>query len=252
MSRKRMARLASLLWDDTSEAKDLDQLDVGSRTSQEQQQASRLELERENSRLKRLCGAQESELQSLRTQVGLWGNSYKLPELVSDYAAWCPKSTKDRWHFLNCTPDALLDLPRWKTDIVPQLEATKFGDGQLVFNLVDQSKQHALASKILEHAEVVSRSLSFHGPCVYKIGICADPVSRWGFYKRASEKFQGMVILHMAESSFEVGMIESHLIRLFRSTPGCRNTAPGGETLSSQPGPHFVYVVYKTLGPRRA
>ena len=217
MSRKRMARLASLLWDDSSEAKDLDQLDMGSRTAQEQQQASRLELEKENSRLKRVCGAQESELQSLRTQVG-WGNSYKLPELVSDYAAWCPKSTKDKWHFLNYTPDALLDLPRWKTDIVPQLQATNFGDGQLVFNLVDQSKQHALASKILEHAEVVSPSLSFHGPCIYKVGICADPVSRWGFYKRASEKFQGMVILHMAERSFEVGMIESHLILGFFET----------------------------------
>ena len=91
------------------------------------------------------------------------------------------------------------------------------------------------------------------GPARSNSAITANPVSRWeqlpyAYKKDTVQRWHGMVVLHVAESSFSCGLIESHLIRLFRTVPGCRNTRPGGETLSSQPGPHCVYVVYRTLG----
>ena len=176
-------------------------------------------------------------------------SSGNLPHLVSSYAAWRPACP---WDWLDSLPETVRSLPRLQDELRTDLEATSFSNGEIVFNLVNQSRHQALSGRILEHCEVVTRSLSFRGPCTFKIGITENPVSRWcgrkyAYKKDVIEKWQGMVVLHMDANSFVCGLIEAHLIRIFRETPGCRNTAHGGETLSPLPGPHCVYVVFRSL-----
>ena len=245
-----MSRLASALWDDAMETITVQDIDWCSKSqtpsrigSISQAPGTALLQERE---------ILQERIRLLTEQLDTFSwSSGKLPELVSSYAAWRPASP---WDWLASITETVRSLPRLQDELRPALEATNFSNGEIVFNLVNQGKHQALSGKILEHCEVVTRSLSFRGPCIFKIGITENPVSRWcvrkyAYKNDAIEKWQGMVVLHMDSDSFVCGLIEAHLIRVFRETPGCRNTAHGGESLSPLPGPHCVYVVFRSLVP---
>lgn len=93
-------------------------------------------------------------------------------------------------------------------------------------------------------------------PCIYKIGLSADPMFR--FYKKPTnsspscgyylchEKFAAMHVLYSALTWQEAGLMEAVLIESHRGQPGNRNIRPGGEGKQIGDGPFFTYIVFKS------
>ena len=96
-------------------------------------------------------------------------------------------------------------------------------------------------------------------PCVYKIGLTADPMFR--FYKEPTnsapscghflchEKFTNMHVLYSAFSWEEASLMEAVLIESHKGKPGNRNARPGGEGRQMHDGPFFTYIVFKSAMP---
>lgn len=92
-------------------------------------------------------------------------------------------------------------------------------------------------------------------PCVYKIGITADPMFR--FYKEPTnssptcgyflchEKFVAMRVIFAALTFQEAGLMEAILIESHKGQPGNRNIRPGGEGKQIGNCPFFTYIVFK-------
>ena len=81
------------------------------------------------------------------------------------------------------------------------------------------------------------------GSTIFKIGLTRDPLHRWAnrAYGYSHEGFRRMIILRGTVPAWPAAL-EAHVIGIFRGVPGCRNTAPGGESTPSHPLV-FVYVV---------
>jgi len=101
------------------------------------------------------------------------------------------------------------------------------------------------------HAESVCNYLlqRVGGPglAVFKIGISANIIERWAWYKK--ENFQSMIVLCVSQDLSAVEGLEAFLIRLFRHHAGCRNEKPGGEGMRKEEGkarsppPYLCYIV---------
>ena len=101
------------------------------------------------------------------------------------------------------------------------------------------------------HAEDACRrfidSIGGASLAVFKIGISADPVQRWQWYK--IQNFTEMVVMCCSMELPLVESLEAHLVRLLRAHTGCRNQQPGGESMRTKsgnprfPGPWFCYIV---------
>ena len=103
---------------------------------------------------------------------------------------------------------------------------------------------HALASRVLEQAHQCIRALQ---GC-FKIGLTSDPVHRWsnsnfGYKHSLRPRFQGLKIIGVVAHGEAAGFLEAALISAWSSDPRCLNVAGGGETISRQEGPFFVYAV---------
>ena len=75
------------------------------------------------------------------------------------------------------------------------------------------------------HAESICNYLinrvGGHEMAVFKIGLSANIVKRWGHYKE--ENFQYMIVLSVAQELSVVEGLEAFLIRVFKQHAGCRN-----------------------------
>ena len=82
--------------------------------------------------------------------------------------------------------------------------------------------------------------------CVFKIGVTANPLARFGSY--AELNFNSMWLLHMSNSVDLIHMLEAAMVSSFHKHVGCRNKeGTGGEgalnRLGNVPsGPYFLYV----------
>lgn len=80
-------------------------------------------------------------------------------------------------------------------------------------------------------------------PCVFKVGVTRDPLNR---FAQADFKYEGeytdMELLLVGFPRL-CGYLESQLIFRLRSIPGCRNQAPGGESLPPDGCVCYLYIV---------
>ena len=101
------------------------------------------------------------------------------------------------------------------------------------------------AGAMLEHCiNCIARRLE-QGPTVFKVGITADPIVRFVFYKTDRDVFSHMLLLCVSQEPGYVAMLEAALIREFQRShrnQGFRNVATGGETCPES-GPVYLYVV---------
>ena len=103
---------------------------------------------------------------------------------------------------------------------------------------------HVLASRVLEQAHQCVRALQ---GC-FKIGQTSDPVHRWansnyGYKHSVHPRWQALKILAVVAHGEAAGFLEAALISTWSSDPRCLNVAGGGEAISKQEGPFFVYAV---------
>jgi hypothetical protein len=111
------------------------------------------------------------------------------------------------------------------------------------FNLAPSSN----AGAILDHAIRLVDDIVNNRPTIFKIGITTDPAYRWGNtkygYQHDIDKYEQMLVLSEADST-GAAMLEASLIRKFRDISGCRNTAPGGESVR-QGCTIYTYIVFR-------
>ena len=105
---------------------------------------------------------------------------------------------------------------------------------------------NVLASKVLEHAHLVIRGLPSQSQ--FKIGQTVDPAHRWnnpqyGYKASRYPSWNVMKVLGVLVHGETAGFLEAALISAWSSHPACLNDAGGGEAVSKQEGPFFVYVV---------
>ena len=240
---KRLRTLASLLWDDDDDAASLLK-DWGNQPSG--------------------CFGPGSEHEA--TQAKLSKKSEPLP-LVPDVPAvkqqqpvviekpWLRKLVRQRdpWHWVGQLSGDVTSLPRFRDEVVRDLEKTNFAEEAIVFDLANSK----LASSILSHAELCIRSISSKHPALYKIGVTRNPVQRWlhtgyGYKLDRHVQWERMTVLHAHCNADIIGLLEAALIRIFFNAPGCRNIRLGGEGMDEQSsGPFFCYVVQCILVQRK-
>jgi hypothetical protein len=136
-------------------------------------------------------------------------------------------------------------LPRWN-EVLPNLELFP-----IQFRLPPIGSTTGV---ILQHSHSQLEQLRARHPHVFKIGITCHPVQRWAYacyaYRRDSECWQGMQVIYATESAIAAAFVEAHMIYVYKGTPGCRNCRAGGDSSCvSADGPHFTYIVYKSLAP---
>lgn len=111
------------------------------------------------------------------------------------------------------------------------------------FNLAPSSN----AGAILDHAIRLVDDILNNRPTIFKIGITTDPAYRWGNnkygYQHDIDDYEQMLVLSEADST-GAAMLEASLIRKFRDVSGCRNTAPGGESVR-QGCTIYTYIVFR-------
>jgi len=90
------------------------------------------------------------------------------------------------------------------------------------------------AGAILHHTMQLVQHIVGQGLTTFKMGMTADPAHRWGNDKCGHQHefydCQQMQVLSEADSA-GAAMLEASLIRKFWTANGCRNSAPGGESL---------------------
>ena len=103
-----------------------------------------------------------------------------------------------------------------------------------------------LANRVLQHANAVVAGLP--ADCCFKIGQTVDPANRWqnadyGYKSSRNPGWKVMKILAAVAHGESAGFLEAALILNWSAHPSCLNEAGGGEAISKQEGPFFVYVV---------
>lgn len=132
------------------------------------------------------------------------------------------------------------------TSLPPQQAAVP----KVVFRLPQSSN----AGAILSHATQLVHNIIRQGPTIFKIGITADPAHRWGNdrygYQHDRDEYQQMLVFSEADSA-GAAMLEASLIKTFKQISGCRNTAPGGESVRHG-CTTYTYIVFRHLDTVRA
>ena len=107
-----------------------------------------------------------------------------------------------------------------------------------------------LSGSILQHCCAVVDEIMSMGLTVFKFGITNDPHYRWSRpgcgYCHDTDRFTQMVCLAQMQTAEGTGMLEASLIYFYRTVPGCRNVALGGESIVGE-GPIYIYIVFRTL-----
>ena len=162
---------------------------------------------------------------------------------VASHNAW-------RWQVDRSDPELLCQYPRL-TEVMGMLNQSV---GQRFDLCVSRSK---LSSHVLEHCLALLQGLQRKGVSRFKIGITVDPYNRWFCpeYGYATDGVYGrMLIVAILRTMEAAAFLEAFLIREFRSSPGCDNSATGGEGVSvTHTNLAFVYVVvsWPTVGNKR-
>jgi hypothetical protein len=143
---------------------------------------------------------------------------------------------------LGISPE-LARLPRWN-EILPNLNCFP-----IEFRLPTIG---STTGGILQHGHRRLELLRARHPHVFKIGITCHPVQRWAYatyaYRRDTEGWHGMLVIYATESAIAAAFLEAHMIYVYKDTHGCRNVRTGGDSSCvSADGPHFTYIVYKSL-----
>lgn len=91
--------------------------------------------------------------------------------------------------------------------------------------------------------------------CVFKIGVTADPITRFESYLKIG--FQSMWIIFSSDSVDKVHMLEAALILRYHQQVGCRNKkGTGGEGALNRipcvPPPYYVYITGGRADQHRA
>ena len=241
---KRLRSLASILWDSDLDPAEHDD----ARNIFEVEPCQKLrKVQDENKRLLEEVARLEKENSVLKIPRPLTTEPSQLHQSRSELLSTWPMQ---KW--ISNLRDDVLRLPRLWQEIIPQLHDSRNCSEHILFDLCQSPT--AKASTVLSHAEQCIRNLFRKYPAVFKVGITSNPVNRWshsvyGFALDKREGWLGMKILAVCDTSFSAALVESALIRIFQSSPGCRNDRPGGETPSIDEGPHFAYVVYRILLP---
>ena len=237
---KRLRSLASVLWDSES-PEDHDEY-FGTTNVYNREK----ELQLDNDRLKVQVSQLLSEVDPMRVRKA------EVPHPPNQQSTMAMNNGSCSEPWLCMLRQDVVSLPRLHTEVLPELLGTQYCSGKIIFDIPKSPK--ATASHVAEHAEGVVRRLSKEHPAVFKVGITSSPVRRWlhptyGYSLDKRERWQGMKIICVTESSFSAALLECMLIAKFKGTPGCRNEKPGGETASPGEGPHFTYLVYRVLTP---
>ena len=140
------------------------------------------------------------------------------------------------WKLL--VPKHLLHMPR-----LPGLMSEIMAEPAVRFDVV---AGNALASKVLQNAQAVIRSLPTKR--FFKIGLSLNPVHRWcnleyGYQNSISPHWSQMRVLAMLEHGEAAGFVEAALVASWQADSRCLNSAHGGEAVAKQEGPFCVYVV---------
>lgn len=101
-----------------------------------------------------------------------------------------------------------------------------------------------LASKLFAHANEVIGVLAAEKQ--FKIGLTRSPLHRWenpAYGYKLEGRWCSMFVICILQHGESAGIMESALILMWGSNPRCTNEAPGGESVSPEPGPWFIYVV---------
>lgn len=111
--------------------------------------------------------------------------------------------------------------------------------------------QKPTCGKLLAHCKdrvTVFRSKTGIRLCVFKVGVTADPTSRFKLYEEKG--FTSMWLIAKSDSVDLVHMLEAALIGEFSQHVGCRNASgTGGEgALNRNPPVDPPYYVYVTGG----
>ena len=148
-------------------------------------------------------------------------------------------------HTFPCQPASATRGESSATSLLPQTAGPK-----VAFKLPNSK----CAGAVLAHAMQLVHDVTGREPTIFKIGITADPAHRWGNakygYKYDRDKYQQMLVFSEADSA-GAAMLEASLISIFKTTRGCRNTAPGGESVR-QGCSIYTYIVFRHLGAVRA
>ena len=101
-----------------------------------------------------------------------------------------------------------------------------------------------LASKLLAHANDFVRVLAAEKP--FKVGLTRSPIHRrenpaYGY--QVEGRWYSMFVICILQHGESAGIMEACLISTWGSHHGCANEAEGGESVSQEPGPWFIYVV---------
>ena len=134
-------------------------------------------------------------------------------------------------------------LPRW-SEVLPNLHVWPID-----FRLPPVG---STTGGIIKHAHWRLKVLRSRHPHVFKVGITCNPVQRWASatyaYRRDSEGWHGMQVIYATASAIAAAFLEAHMIYMYKDTQGCRNCRTGGDSSCvSADGPHFTYIVYKSL-----
>ena len=135
-------------------------------------------------------------------------------------------------------PKHLVGMPR-----LPGLMCEIMADPSIHLDVVPSD---TLASKILAHAQTVIQGLP--AQCQFKIGQTLNPVHRWanaeyGYRHVCKPRWSCVRILAILAHGEAAGFLEAALISNWHADARCQNSARGGEAVSRQEGPCFVYVV---------
>ena len=101
-----------------------------------------------------------------------------------------------------------------------------------------------LASKLLAHANEFVRLLAAEKP--FKIGLTRSPLHMWenpSYGYRLEGRWGSMYVISILHHGESAGIMEACLISTWGSHHGCANEAEGGESVSQEPGPWFIYAV---------
>ena len=109
-----------------------------------------------------------------------------------------------------------------------------------------------LASKVLQNAQRVLHDLPKQS--CFKIGQTSHPVHRWGNidygYKHSRQtQWRTLKIIAVVAHGETAGFVEATLISAWCSDIRCLNVAGGGEGISRQEGPFFIYAVVSHPAP---
>jgi hypothetical protein len=105
---------------------------------------------------------------------------------------------------------------------------------------------------ILNHCKARVEKLCLKRPCAFKIGLTENPGKRWsnckyGYGRDKRAKWQQMTVLYCSSANIGASWCETALIDYFIGKPGNQNILKGGDTMSDSEGPHFTYVVHRSL-----